>query len=691
MDPRERDLIISQAKNLTQEEIAQMSPEEMDNLEKMLDEQERDKPSQLEAGIRGVMQGVTMGFSDEIEAGLRAAVDHLAAQVTDQDGSFSDRMNQQLNIARDREKASQKEYPLTYSGSEIAGGVASMLVPTGAALKAGTAVGKATTATVLTAKETARLAAKASAARIGNAVATGAAFGAASAAGKAEDKLSKESLVEIATGAGVGAATSGVLAAGSELITKMAPDMTSVWRKMFGVNNASKTKELDTYLKRMGQTEDDFFEKMVNYKVGEEPMVKAFDKLDDVQVKSSLALNEADRVKSAILEKANVKLSEEEARGIFGGLRAKLTERLDNELVPESKTNVLAALQQLDGTEANFINSKVNRALEMKDPSLISFDIKDLYNVKKQLQATGFKQSGLNAETKEVLKDVSSMFNESIDDFIHVKSLSGKLPENIAQEFKQARIDESNLIRFNGAVDSVIKSQRNKALAPFSELFKGAAVAGAGMSAGISPELAIATAASLRTISKLPQTSTTVAVGMSKLANYMQQDPGKGAEIIQTLAAAANNSADTFRKAASSEYSKINLREQPIERNTVDVVNKQNSILAIAEYENPDLAKQLRDAISNNDDELVASSMDMLSKSPKLKPFFKDGIGFNGKVYDPQDKANLAKQLESMQISLVQRLKLKKDLMEKNIVPVVQQEPDMVKQFMGRNKKNPQY
>lgn len=669
MDPRERDLIISQAKNLSQEEIAKMSPEEMENLEQLLNEQEADKPTQLEAGIRGAAQGALMGFSDEIEGGLKASMEHLAAKITDQDGAFSDRYNKHVEIARNRELASQQEYPMTYTGSEVAGGVSTSFIP-------GLNIAKGATA----------------ATRVGNAVKAGATMGAISAAGKTENILSKEALAEIATGATVGGVTGGALSGAAEAITKMSPDMTSVWRKMFGMNTKAKTKDLDVYLSRTGQSQDEFFDKMVNYKIGNEKVVNAFDTLDDVSLKSKQALDNADRTKNAILEKANIKMSEDEARNIFGTLRSKITERIDNEMVPENKTNLFKALQQIDGTEANFIDKKLARAMEMKNPDLASFDIKDLYNIKKQLQTAAYSKDGLNQSTRDMLKTVTGTFNESIDDFINQKSLAGKLPENIAKEFKQARIDESNLIKFNSAVNDVVLTQKNKTIAPFSELFKGAAVAGAGMSAGISPELAIATAASLRTISKMPQTSTTVAVTMSKLANAMQQAPDSfGVQTIQKLAAAANNSADTFRKAASSEVARIDLKDQPIERSTVDVVNKQNSILAIAEYENPELAKQLRDAIANNDEELVASSMDGLSKTPALKKFFKDGIGFNGKVYDPQDKANLMKQLESMPVSLVQKLKLKKDLMERNIVPVVQQEPDMVKQFMGRNKKNPQY
>ncbi len=74
------------------------------------------RPGGLESVLRGVKQGVTMGFGDEIAGALESA--------------FSDKTYKQArDEARASDKAAQEAHPWLYGGGNLAGGAATMLIP----------------------------------------------------------------------------------------------------------------------------------------------------------------------------------------------------------------------------------------------------------------------------------------------------------------------------------------------------------------------------------------------------------------------------------------------------------------------------------------------------------------------------------------------------------------------------------
>jgi hypothetical protein len=81
-----------------------------------------EEPGYLESGLRGVKQGVTFGFGDEITGFLESA--------------FTDKTyTQARNEARANDKAAKEAHPWVYGGGELAGGLATSLVPAGAVVK----------------------------------------------------------------------------------------------------------------------------------------------------------------------------------------------------------------------------------------------------------------------------------------------------------------------------------------------------------------------------------------------------------------------------------------------------------------------------------------------------------------------------------------------------------------------------
>lgn len=71
-----------------------------------------EKPSMLEAGIRGAAQGASFGFADEAEAGLRSLIENRP---------YKDIVNE----VRSEYKEAEEEYPMVTLAGDIAGGVVS--------------------------------------------------------------------------------------------------------------------------------------------------------------------------------------------------------------------------------------------------------------------------------------------------------------------------------------------------------------------------------------------------------------------------------------------------------------------------------------------------------------------------------------------------------------------------------------
>lgn len=155
-------------------------------------EGETPEVSKTESFLRGAAQGISLGFSDELVAGLKAP--------------FSEKTYSQLrDEERAKYEAAEKANPWTYMAGDVGG---SLVLPGGAAKTAATGLAK------VGAKEAFKQAAK-----------TGAKLGAVEALGRSEADLTKgqvdQAAWDVLKGAAIGGGTAGVLgAAGNKLAGK---------------------------------------------------------------------------------------------------------------------------------------------------------------------------------------------------------------------------------------------------------------------------------------------------------------------------------------------------------------------------------------------------------------------------------------------------------------------------------------
>ena len=151
--------------------------------------------SQLESAIRGGAQGVSLGFADEATARLESIAKGIPYE-------------QALQETREKYRQAQEANPVTYTGSEVAGGFA---IPFGGIAKAGgTILSKLpiATKTIQSAKNLSPLS---------KTIASGGVLGGTTSLGLSEGKTSGEILSDVGIGTALGLGISGVA---SKLIPK---------------------------------------------------------------------------------------------------------------------------------------------------------------------------------------------------------------------------------------------------------------------------------------------------------------------------------------------------------------------------------------------------------------------------------------------------------------------------------------
>lgn len=92
---------------------------------------EIDAPSEAEALLRGLGQGVTMNLGDEMWGGVRAVGDSLPTWLggDDRKGGFADSYRRNRDQVRANNERARKAHENYYTAGEVGGGAATMLVP----------------------------------------------------------------------------------------------------------------------------------------------------------------------------------------------------------------------------------------------------------------------------------------------------------------------------------------------------------------------------------------------------------------------------------------------------------------------------------------------------------------------------------------------------------------------------------
>lgn len=192
-------------------------------------------------------------------------------------------------------------------------------------------------------------------------------------------------------------------------------------------------------------------------------------------------------------------------------------------------------------------------------------------------------------------------------------------------------------------------------------------------------------------ILKNPGTPVKAAKSLNKLASFLQSQP-KHKYAIEIANAITNTSQpEQLQKDLGGFIGGFNLMSNAVARDLESPRMHKNDLSAYIRLREGDKAAEaFNEALE--DDASLGAAMDMLSKKPYMKDMIQDGLGWAGKVYTEEDKAMLSDQLmANSDISLAQRIMLRKQLMGDGTIPQTQPDEKPAYKHIPRRKDRHSY
>lgn len=315
--------------------------------------------------------------------------------------------------------------------------------------------------------------------------------------------------------------------------------------------------------------------------------------------------------------------------------------------------------------------------------------------------ASGFEKMSIPGRQQALSADeqfntqITSSLNEVMDE---LSAKAGKVNPELANAYRNANMQYSDLRLIQDITQEKADNISSGALGMLRKALgmRGLLAANVVSNAGGNAALSMAAAGAINQVIDNPSTGQKMAVSLDKVSKHLTNNPDSPyLKRLVMAAQVANYEPDadgsTLRDAVASIGAEISLMESPIQRTYADIENRSDSILEALQYHSPDQAQQFRDALKSGDQESIRMMMNEASKMPELQNLFAKGKGIDGRVFTEEEKASLRDELDAMDISLNQKLRLDDQLSKQGIIPVVQEEPERFFRPEWRNKDKPRY
>lgn len=636
--------------------------------------------SATEAFVRGTADELSFGLADEAEAIVDTIAQGLSGDL--EDIPLGEAYEQNVDAARKEYKKARETHGIAYGAGQATGIAASLVT--------GAGVGK------LAAKGTGVLAKSAAKLLSGGAVKAAAKVGAVQGAvqGFGRGEGTGESIKDALVGAATGGVLGGGLAKGFEKAGKALASESALRNKVFnafGIRTMKIRRQVDRTLKSQKKDMASWVAELADetvvtpdvsgtgFKRTADKLMKFTDSQDDIILKAQNNIGIYEEAREELLSKLPIK----NPSSVIG----KLDDAIDNVFtggaLGEMEQKAVAAIKK-------DVRTRMQNAISQTAKDGVSVvpaqtNLLELYHLRRGIDETlsskAFETLSPRA-ADQLSKAVRTRANSLIDEAVDASGLVAK--DLLSDKATRTKLQSLYTLKDALSEDIVNKSSQ---WAPFADIMIASATSNvAGSSKGL-----FAGVLALKTISRSPRVNREMAIRLAKTAQIVESKGFAGEKVARRLLISAEAGPEIFGKAIESVLGEEALAQDVVQRTSEDVLNKSQAILSIAEYHTPALASQLRDALEDEDYETIAPIMDQLSKAPATKKFFKPGVGFDGKVYDPEDKAKMVKELDNMDISHRQRLELKRNLLKDNVIPQVQQEEDPFLQYKARNKNTPDY
>ncbi len=365
--------------------------------------------SRVNSMARGAVQGVSMGFADELTGVFQASLDKLAQNHPEK---FMDLYKKHRDESRVNNKAAQEENPWTYGTGELTGAAATMLIPGVAPVK-----GASMTTNI------GKMAVQGAIAGIGT--------------GSSEPNTT-ESVADIAKDAALGGVIGGVAGTAGELVSKginkIAPKAASL---LSGVDEDAARRQLERPLETKLAEADD-----AAYKIGKQAMGEISSLGDDLGMASGEARNAA----------------------VSGSkpypVKPKVVKNLEKEIIPSDNSLDFDSVTP-EYTPANeFINEIPFEELPpiaQRTKSIVADTDKFLNNN----TVSGGGMSGIVEKERtmlEAFKNALDNPNINIEDLVKFREQVDRNLSHLYGKEGAANLYERQLMRMRGQVDTVLDS-----------------------------------------------------------------------------------------------------------------------------------------------------------------------------------------------------------------------------------------
>jgi len=197
-----------------------------------------------------------------------------------------------------------------------------------------------------------------------------------------------------------------------------------------------------------------------------------------------------------------------------------------------------------------------------------------------------------------------------------------------------------------------------------------------------------ATVMGLRSLSQQPWANKVLAKSANSVASAISKNPDKYNAIASRLASSAAISSEKFFDTFVASTAQVDLMEQPLARNTEEVIRRQDSIVTLASSLNKDLGDRLRKAIQNKNVGAIRQAMSLASSmAPDM---VQPGIGWDGMAITPQDNQAVQAYLQSVK-SPRDRMMMSSKFAKDGMIPdsmFAKEEPMKMQQFVYTKRRN---
>lgn len=298
----------------------------------------------------------------------------------------------------------------------------------------------------------------------------------------------------------------------------------------------------------------------------------------------------------------------------------------------------------------------ISRVPKELNISLLNNIKKDYFREVDKLRGAKGSTSGATTFADE-LEKVAFSLTEIIDE--HIGSVSNKLGKGAAKKVDDAsgqvveEIEESlydmwrskstqyhDLLRSKSLLQDKVKSSEGKSL--FRKMFVDSAgkltmAGGVAMAMfGVPYAPAVVVGGAMRAIAETPRLTKGASLGLNKIVTAMNKNPDAYRDAAGRLLVAADISSNALYDRVLELGAEVDLKEQQIQRDTKDVIARQDSIRTMIEMKSPEYLDKFEEAITNNDSAGIGA---VVSSIPGLKEFISPGLGWEGKAVSKQDQA----------------------------------------------------